>query len=344
MPAVTPSFVFDLESRMRMIVEDEYLRMTQDDVLWWDEVTRIIPSASRKEIVTWILNTAYLEDMGPGGNIDFEDLTILEHDFESRHAGKGLKIRKDQFEDLDGNGVFLATEWSRQMGAQHGYWPQRQIAQILKDGETGLAYDDKAFFAVDHDLNPFDPAAGTFSNLLVGDQYRIDSAVSVEQAHINLARVYAHIASIKMPNGRDPRFLRPGLILCPPTLFPRAVQLTDAKFIAQAGTAGGGAADVEGIIRRLGYGTPRQADELTGFENETTYFVFARQIAGSEMGAFGYVDRQPFTIQFYSGEGGSGASGIDAILNRADVLEWHTKGRNVAAYGHPWCCFKVKVS
>lgn len=340
MPAVTPSFVFDLESRMRLITENEYLRMTQSEVIWWDQITRLVPSGARREIISWILNTAQLEDQGEGGNIAFEDMVILDHEYTNKTAGKGLRIKRSQFEDLDGNGVKLAADWSMQMGAQHGYWPQRQVAQLLKDGETGTAYDGKAFFATDHPNNPFDTPAGTFSNLITGNQ--IDENVTLDVAAENLAKVYAHIAALKMPNGDDPRFLRPGALIVPPAMFGRAVQLTSAKFIAMAAATGGGAADLANMISRLGYGTPFQADELTGFENDTTYFVAAQQIAGSEMGALAYVDREPFTIRYYTGRGGGGV-GVDAVLDRADELEWHTSGRNVAGYGHPWLLFKCKA-
>lgn len=342
MPAVTPQFVFDLESRMRVITEREYLRMTQSSVIWWDKITRVLTSKTRRELVSWILNTAHIEDQGQGGNIAFEDMVMLDTEFTAKTAGKGLRLRRSQVEDLDGNGVKLAAEWSAQMGAQHGYWPQRKIAELLKDGETGTAYDSKAFFATDHPVNPYDPGAGTYSNLFVGANYRIDEGVSAEVAVRNLGRVYAAIAAITMPDGVTPRFLRPAAILCSPTLFPRAFQITSAKFIAAAASAGGGSADIAGLITRLGYGQPVQADELEGFEDGTSYFVAVEQIAGSELGALAYVDREPFSIRYYTGRGGG--TGVDAVLDRADVLEWHTSGRNVAGYGHPFLLIKVRAA
>lgn len=343
MPAVTPQFITDLESRMRLVTENEYLRMTQSSAVWWDKITRVVPSGARREIISWILNTAQIEEQGKGGNIAFEDMVILDTSYESRSAGKGLRVKRSQFEDLDGNGVQLAREWSAQMGAQHGYWPQRQIAKLLKDGETGIAYDSRPFFDTAHPVNPFNPGAGTYSNLFSGGGAApIDESVPLETAVRNLGRVYASIADMKMPDGETPRFLRPAGILCSPTLYPRAVQCTSAKFIAAAATSGGGSSDIEGLIKSLGFSTPVQADELTGFESGTSYFVFAQAIAGSELGALAYVDREPFSIRYYTGR--SGGLGVDAVLDRADELEWHTSGRNVSGYGHPFLLFKVKAS
>lgn len=338
MPALTPTFVMDLESRMRKITENEYLRLTASGHMWWQTITRVIPSGSRREIITWILNTAQLQDQGFGGNIAFDDMMILETEYVSKTAGKGLKLRRQQLEDLDGNGVQLASEWSAQMGAQHGYWPQKQIATLLKNGETTLAYDKKNYFATDHPNNPLDTSAGTYSNLMTSVD--VSTAVTVDVALQNLATVYNNIASLKMPNGSDPRFLRPAGIIAPPKLMPRLVQLTNAKFIAQAASTGGGGADITGVIESMSFKAPIQADELIGFESDTTYFVVAEQIAGSQLGAFAYVDREPFTIRYYTGRGGG--NGVDAVLDRADELEWHSSGRNVAAPGHPFLLFKCK--
>lgn len=339
MPALTPSFVTDLETRMRFIRERDYLKLTAR--LWWDKLTKVMTSGSRKEIVSWCLNTAQLEDQGKGGNIAFDDMAIIDTEYESRTVGKGLKLRRQQFEDLDGNGVQLAGEWSGQMGAQHAYWPQKQIVKLLKAGElaTSLAYDKKPYFAPDHPLNPSDAAAGTYGNVITGVD--ISEAVTVDVALKNLGKVFAAIAGVKLPNGEDPRMLRPCGILANPTLFPRAVQLTSAKVIAQAAASGGGGADVERLIEALGYGQPILADEFHNFESNTTYFVICEEVTSSELGGMVYIDRESFSTRYYTGRGGG--NGVDAILDRADELEWHTSGRNVAGYGHPYTVFKCKA-
>jgi hypothetical protein len=343
MAALTPSFVFDLESRMRKLVEAEYLRLTSK--LWYDKVTKIMKSGARREIVTWALNTAQLEDQGKGGNISFEDMVLLETEFESKTAGKGLKLRRQQFEDLDGNGVNLASEWSAQMGAQHAYWPQKQIATLIKNGHNAdaLGYDGEVFFSASHPVNPFNTGAGTYKNLFTGgDAVPVDVSVTADVALGNLQKVFGRIAGLKMPNGSDPRMLRPSGILCSPTLYPRMVQLTNAKFIAQAAASGGGGADVDALIAAMGYGQPICCDELAGFESDTTFFVITESITQSQLGGLVYVDREPFSVRYYTGRGGG--NGVDAVLDRGDELEWHTSGRNVAGYGHPFAIFKCKAT
>lgn len=345
MPAVTVSWLMDFESRMQRIIEAEYLRLVSSENTWWDAITRVRPSQSKRELLAWILNTAYLVDQGQGGNIEFEDPVMLETEFTVKTAGKGLRLRRQQFEDLDGNGVQLATEWAAQMGAQHGYWPQRQIAALLKAGETGTTYDGRPFFDTAHpnDGNKDgNTDNGTFANLLVGAGYRIDSGVTLDQAAINLAAVYAKIRKFLMPNGKDPRMLRPAGILCGPAMYPRVSQLLDAKFLAIAAASGGGSGDFTGYTTRMGYGRTTEAPELVESEYDTSYYVILEQLAASQLGAMVYVDREPFSIRYYTGRGGG--LGVDAILDRTDMLEWHSSGRNVAGYGHPFLIVKVKAA
>jgi phage major head subunit gpT-like protein len=349
MGALTPQFLMDLESRMQVVTENEYSRLTQN--LWWQNLAKVRTTTASKEIIAWLLSTAQIYPEGKGGNIRFDDLLSTYTTMEPRFSGAGLKLNKAQFEDTDGQGVNLAAEWSSQIGAQIAYWPQEQVARFLMTAHQAgvfVGYDGKPFFAVDHPVNPYRTGV-TFANLLTGTAgaglntgttspgaLPIDESVSVEVALANLQKLFAYICSIKMPNGKQPRRLRPRFLLTPPGLTFRAVQLTQAKFIAQA-TAGGGAAsaDVEALIAALGYATPVQADELAGFEDDKTYFVACEQINSTQLGAITYLEREAYKILYYGSQ-------TEAELDRRDEYEWHVKGRNGLGAGHPFLLFKVK--
>jgi phage major head subunit gpT-like protein len=350
MPALTPSFLFDFESNMQGITENEYARFSAN--LWWSKFMKTRPSGSRQEIIAWLLSTAKIEDLEKfGGKVPFEDLVATYTAFESKYAGAGLKLRRAQLEDLDGNGLELASKWSGDIGAYMAYWPQKQLVSLVKNGHlsTNKSYDAVAFFSASHPVNPFNDSYGTFANIFTGaasgsypGACPIDDSVPLDTAIINLSKIVAYVRSIKMPNGEDPRFLRPVSLVVPPRMQARAVQLTNAKFIAQAASSGGGSADVEALIASFGFVQPVVADELAGFESDTTFFVGCEEVNSTQLGAFVYVDRDAFKITYYTGSGGG--TGIDAILDRADELEWHSKGRNVAGYGHPYAFHKCKGS
>lgn len=346
MPLVTVSFLMDFESNMRTLVENEYARFSDPQNTWWDLVARTRTTKTGRELLAWYLSTGYLIKGVGAGTQRFQDPVQLKTEFTPEDAGVGLRIRRKQFEDIDGNGVDggeginAASQWARDMGAQFGYWPQMQIAELLKNGEVGTTYDGLPFFHAAHPVDGQDAANGTFSNLLIGANFRIDGGVTMDVAAANLAKVYAAIRSIKMPNNRQVRMLRPAGVLCGPALFPRASQLLDAKFLAVAAASGGGSADFAGYTSRMGYGKVTEAPELVESEYDTSYYVVVEQIGSSELGAMTYVDREPFSIRYYTGR--NGGTGLDAILDRAALLEWQSSGRNVAGYGHPYLLIKVK--
>jgi hypothetical protein len=346
MPALTPSYLMDFESRMQRLTEQEYVRLNRN--LWWQRITKVRQSSSRRDVLTWLLSTATIRDQGKGGNIAFEDLVSTFTEIESGYSGDGLKLRRAQLEDTDGDGLNLGSEWSAQIGAYMAYWPQKRVVDVLKNGGDPLkytGYDKLAYFAAGHPVNPYNTGLGAYNNVFTGapvgsypGAVPIHDGVTLDVALANLSKIMGYIATIKMPNGEDPRFLRPAAILCPPALFPRAVQLTGAKFFGLPVTGGGVAsADVEGIIKALGYATPIMVDELAGFENDTTYYVACENVTESQLGAVIYTERESFKINYYS-------TLDQAQLDRAQELEWHCIGRNAVSPGHPYLLFKCKAT
>ena len=345
MGALTPAFMFDLESNMRLITSREYERLARN--LWWQKVAKRMSSGAKKERVSWLLDTAKIErpnNARGGGQAIFEDIVMLSEEYENLNATAGLKLKKEQLEDLDGNGVQLATHWSRQMGSYAAYWPQKMVAQAIL--ANGNAYDGQAFFSGAHPVNPFNANAGTYANDLTGvaagifpGAVPIDDSVTIDVAVQNLAKVIAYIASIKMPNGVDPRFLKVAGILVPPRLVARAQQITNAKYIAQAAATGGGGADVEAVIRNFGLGQPIECPELgSAFGgSDTTYYIVTEEITSDELGAFLYIDREPFSV-IYHGPMDS------AELARKREFQWLTEGRNVVGTGHPFLIFRCKAA
>lgn len=346
MGAITRTWVGDLESRMRVITGETYDRLNSN--LWYPKVTSVSSSTSRREILTWLLSTAQIEWRGEeGGHTSYEDLVMRIYEYTHNHAGAGFRIHKDKLTDTDGGGVALAAKWSTDIGAYMAYWPQKQSALALKEGHLAgkTSYDGEIFFSNAHPLNPYNTGAGTYSNIHTAGSgagaVPIDHNVTVDVALINLESVMAYVRSIKMPNGEDPRMLRVRAILCGAKLAPRAAQLTNAKFIAQAAAAGGGSADVEALIQTLGYAEIVVADELNGFESDTTYFVICDTITDGELGGLVYSEREPFAINYYTGDGGGPP---DWELQRMKELAWEVDGRNALVYGHPFSIHKCKAA
>lgn len=341
MAPITPAYMFDLESNMKLITTNEYQRLTTK--LWWQKVAKLMNSQSKKERIMWLLETAKIERTTKGGGqAIFEDIVGLTVEYEQENAMAGLKLKKEQLEDLDGNGVQLATHWSKQVGAYAAYWPQKVVAKALL--ANPITYDGQAFFSGAHPYNPYNLGAGTYTNNFTGGSgpgaVPIDSSVTVDVAIANLAKATAYInGSIKMPNGEDPRFLRVAGILHPPALTARVQQLTSAKFIAQSAASGGGSGDVEAVIRALGLGEPIEAPELGAAfgGSDTDYILLAEEITSNELGAFQYINREAFSVIYHGPM-------TDAELARQREFQWTTEGRNTVAPGHPYLAFRCRAT
>lgn len=342
MGLLTSSYLVDLETRMKLISNQEYQRLASN--VWWPRVAKRRESQTRVERLIWLLETARIQRTGRGGgNVEFEDLLSTSTEIESENAAAGLKIKKEKLDDLDGNGVQIAGEWSRQIGAYAAYWPQKCVAKAILANPT--AYDGVAFFHATHYVNPYNSALGSYSNLFTGaaagsypGALPIDASVTLDAAVSNIAKAVAYAATIKMPSGEDPRMLKLGAIMGPPALSTRMTQITNAKYIAQAATGGGAAsADVEAVVRSWGLGEPIVAPELAAAfgGSDTDYYLLMEEVTTNELGGFCYVDREPFSI-VYNGPM------TDAQLARIREIQWLTEGRNTVAPGHPYLFLKCR--
>lgn len=392
MPDITPSFVMQYERRMRAITENSYAGRLAADVTWWNKVMRTTNIEGKSERITWLLDTAVIEPIGPtgSGGLSFEGMATQSAEYPTFKHGKGIVIQRDQLEDLDGTGLDQAAKWSENIGNETAYYPQVLATQLILNGSatTGEAnaYDGVPYFigntsstiggisVVGHPYNPYKPQLGGYSNWLTGGASGaypgacpIDESVPVDTALYNLGKAIAYIQSVKQANGRDPRFLRVKNIVAAPRMAPRLRQLLDAKFLAQAASSGGGAADVAALISGWGLGEPIIAHEFgssftykfsqpfveassgnvkmkkgTATGSDTTYYLLCEEMQSTQLGGLLHVLRKPFKVNYYTGD--AGGVGMDAILDRMDEFEYHCKGRMSAQYGHPYAMYKCSGS
>lgn len=386
MPDLTPSFVMQYERRMRAITETEYTRRLAAGNLWWNKVVRTIDIEGKSERITWLLNTALIEPVGPSGSgtISFENLVTQTVEYPVLRHAKGIRVLRDQLEDLNGTGLSILNDWSMQIGNEMAYYPQRQAAQLILNGAatngSANAYDGKPFFADNtnaHPNNPFNTGAGTYANWLHGSSsgtypgaLPIDDSVTVDVALKNLGKGIAYVAGFKMPNGVDPRFLSVKGLLIPPAMAPRVRELTKAKYIAQAAATGGGSGDVEALIFGWGLGEPMVAQEFaatTSYPNvqvataDPTTGAITMKDAGTVTGSdttYYLICQEMSTTQLggllnvqrkpfkvtYYSGDSPGSTGLSETLDRANELEYHVQGRNAPQYGHPYTIIRVDAS
>ncbi len=303
----------EYERRMRINQERQYSKLVMAENYWANKVLRPMKIEGRTERVTWLLETAQITPIGPSGSggMDFQDLASATVEYPSYKHGAGIRVQRDQLEDLDGDGLNQLFSWATQIGQQIGYYPQQLAAQLILNGaavdNSANTYDGYPFFSdnatsgtpgnLGHPYNPYQTARGGYWNWLHGSAVAasgtvpyypgalaIDDTVSVDTALINLGKAIAYLATIKQANGIQPRFLKPAYIVGPPRMAPRLNQLMNAKFIAQIASSGAGSGDVAATIQGFGLG---------------------RQVIAPELGAgFSYTVPMPFVPSGTTGNGG----------------------------------------
>jgi hypothetical protein len=352
MPTLTPSFMMDLESNMTFLQNESFVNLSAR--LWYTRLAKIRKSLTKREILSWIISTAYLKDQGDGGRIDYDSIMAAYTEVTNHNRGTGLKITKNELTDLDGNGLAAAAEWSTKMGQLFAYDPQLLVANLIKVGESTTGYDTKNFFATDHPVNPVVTNGVTYANLMTSTASGIYpgalpiGTVPAATGLANLGKLYAYAASIAEPNGVTPRLLKPVNIFSPPALMPAFAGILDSKFIAATAVsatatlaAAGGTMDITGIQSMLGMAKPIQCDELgSAFGgSDTDYYVsFAPMgMESSQLGAIVYVEREPYRINYHGPQ--------DQVeLDRKKVFEWDAEGRNSVLFGHPFMLVKCKAT
>lgn len=318
MAAITPKFMFDFQSNLNAKYANGYKRVLKN--LWWDRIAVRQSSQSRVELYQWMLETAQIRPTGSKGTeLTFEDLASVAYAIENESFGTALELHRH---DLEDDRYDKAPQWAAAAGSAASYHPQKQIVRLIKEGKTKGSYDGKPFFATDHPVNPFDSLAGTYSNLFTNKPLNAQ----------NLAAVVAEIAKIRLPSG-DPRYLRPSILVVDPSNMLIANTITGAEIITDPTNATGGAPATNVIKQSYGFAQPIVADELA--DEPGVWYVGVEADEDAMQGAFVYQERKPFELNSYTGMD-------QAELDRLNVFEWHVRGRNVAAYGHPYLFFRVE--
>jgi len=339
---LTPTWVASLETNMRKIVATDFERLSTDAAAKFSCFAKEVPSLSMKEQFMWVIDTAFMDYTDKyGGTVEFQELQMAYHEFENSAVATGYEINRFKLEDLDGGGVSMAAEYARQMAFKAAYWPVQQVLKAVNNGHlaTSLTYDGLPFFSASHLLNPINAATGTYSNLIAAKPIDRTNAATLDIAFNNLCDVVASIETFKNPDGLTPRNLKIKGIAVPPALRGRAVQLTNAKFIAQAVGSAGGSGDIEAVVSNWGFGQPYVFPELGAAfgGSDTSYYIMIEDAGTSTVGAIGYSNREPFRV-VYNGEM------TDADLSRANKLQWVLRARNNTFYMHPYLLIKVNAT
>lgn len=336
---ITPSWIATFETNTRTLIQDAWARRNKK--LVWDLFMDVHSSGTGRELFFWLLETARIRPEGQGGNKRFDDIAATFLEIVNEDSGSALTLTKNEIQDnmmraprgmpaLD-----YAANWARQMGGNAAYWPQQKLFELINAGtgtSISAAYDGQPFFSTAHPINPEDALSGTYANHFTGaisgtypGACPIDStnAPTLEAAHVNFARAVAYIESLTQPNGL-PRGLEVKYLVAGAGLRKRANEVLSVKYF------GTGAGSTENVIATYGI-EPVIVPEIP--LSYMGYYLFCEMLPG-EGGPFIFQEREPYVLSSYQ-------PATQLELQMKKEFTWSFDGRNAAAYGHPYLCFKV---
>lgn len=311
----------DLETVMHPTVSNAWEETAKD--LVWDRIMSTVPSTGPREMFIWLLESLGIQPERLGGQRTFESLAAAATYIDNERSGNGLILTNDQVRDghmlVAGQKMPLldvASKWAADQGASAAYWPERKLFELLGEGKTLKAYDDVVFFSNQHPINLLEPAGAKYTNL--------------HQGNLNqesFAAVRATIRGMRGPN-KTLRRLRPVGVVVPPEGLLAALQLFESKLIGDAK-----ATTVENVLVNWGIRDIIEAPEMAG---ERAFYIIFEQPDATELGGIIYTERDPYALNTYSDMS-------EAALGRRDEFEYHFKGRNGIAFGHPYLLHRVEL-
>jgi hypothetical protein len=371
---VSADFLFNIEKKYRVVRESNYISLLRE--LWYTKLLRVMPFEGKSERLIWLLETALMEQLTPndggesGGSLNFDQLSTVTQEFFPAYHARGYKIGKMKWLNaLQAGQLDFVESWMAQQGQVAAYYPQQLLAMTLLNGANLTCFDGQNFFSTAHPYNANISGLGSYANTFTGASsgsgstfypgaLPIDDTQSVDVALINLGKALAYIRGhVRQPNGLHPRNLIPKYIICPPRMQARVELLCNANFIGLAASGGAAAADIKDFLRKYRMTEPLVAPEIDGSMSwtitsgpgsatttvngsDTTYYIVTEEASQQQIGAFLENRRLPFTMQYYTGEGMGSPDGVDAVLGRANDLEYHHKGWTAVNVGLPYGIFQ----
>jgi phage major head subunit gpT-like protein len=314
----TVAHVLTTEDRLTKIQNNAYALALEN--AWWDRIMVEKPSTGQDENYEWLLTTAGIERLNKGQMV-YEDIATASWAIENTDWGKGLKIPRNKFMD---DRFQFASDWMADIGGAMALNPQYIAVDLINNGETGLCWTGKAFFAADHPVNKYDTSKGTYRNLVtqVGQIISGGGTGAPSLTVANFAAGVAHMQGYVMENGRN-RNLQPKLLVTGPKLRKEAVEITGARFISST----------ENVIASSYNVEPMVINEITGLD----WYLVAGNVGSNLGGPLIYQVREQFWMTSYEGT-------TQAQLNQSNELEWQVRGRGEGSYGHPFHMIKFKVT
>lgn len=306
----------------------------------WSRLMKLRPFGSKRELLTWILDTAGLYPEGDGGQTRFDDMVAVSYEVEIENLGAGLELTTNEIEDNqlkdkpEVGALDYAQRWAKDRAAEGVYNPRENLFKLITGGldASALGYDGVRFFSDVHPVDPNNPTGAKYSNIItgVGINAPATGAQSEQDALLlagrNLAKARAAIRKQRFINNK-PRMLKPDILVCPTDLEYRGRQLLTLASMAATDNVN---KDPKYLMNTSPFVAPELDDE------PDVYYIGVADMMQDELGAFMFNNRKDLSIIGYP-------SVASAESNRSDLWSWFQRGRRGFSYGHPYMFYRCEA-
>jgi phage major head subunit gpT-like protein len=212
---VTPSALKNLTTGFSDIYQGAY----SASPTFWEKLATKVPSSSKSNTYGWMTKLPRMRQWI--GERLIQNLVSKSYVLENLPFELTVEVDRDDIED-DNLGVYRPL--IQAMGEQAARWPDDLLVSLLQNGETNLCFDDKAFFADDHDFG-----GNTVDNNFTGTALTAANYATVRQA----------MMAYKGEDGK-PLGVTPNLLVVPPQLEDEAKTILETDLIINSGGTAAG--------------------------------------------------------------------------------------------------------
>ena len=271
---VNPQYIVTIDSMIKTLITSNWQRIAAEAGAW-GRLMKTRPSSTRRELFTWITDTAGIYPQGQGGDVRIDDMSAVEMEIDNVNQGAGLEFTTNELEDnqlardAKIGAMDYAQKWARDRGAEAATFPLYGLIGLITGTSFGgapvpLAYDGSAYFGT-HYVDPSATSGPTYSNIITSVGINITPSGTAPQstyldavilAQRNFASACAQIRAQKFINGKSRR-LHPAIVVA-----PAALEYSVNQFIGGGGVLSGGSpaaktiGQTSNVLRKWGFQEP----------------------------------------------------------------------------------------
>ncbi|TXH16873.1 MAG: hypothetical protein E6R03_04775 [Hyphomicrobiaceae bacterium] len=300
MALIKPAKLAAINVMYSMAFEQGRRRAPQD----WKDIASEFTSDGESNMYPFMLDIGGMEKWEKEKN--FEDLAAAGYELVNEEWQKSVEVKREKIRD-DKAGLYKGK--IEQLGYVGEDLPNRMVVYLLQNGKTLKCWDDKAYFATNHECNPNKPGLGTVSNLR--------TAKPLTEAN---ARDLWSLFLQQPGSDGQPKGLPPDTVFVHPDEYFDALEIFNAAFISGISSSSPGSR--ENVMAKVEKIQVKQLKRST----ESGVWYYASTMAGGAI-------NNPLIVQVREAAHLVTPPAYSAAEYNRRVLQWSVESSHGFGYG-----------